>query len=42
VRAGDGIATVTADKPGDPFDRGARPPKLVVAGKDRRIVGSQA
>lgn len=37
----DEIVAVMPDKPGDPFDRGSRPKKVVVSGKTRRVVGSQ-
>jgi hypothetical protein len=37
----DEIISVQPDKPGDPFDQGARPKKVVVSGKSKRIIGSQ-
>jgi hypothetical protein len=37
----DEIITVQADRPRDPLDSGARPKKVVVSGKSKRIIGSQ-
>jgi hypothetical protein len=37
----DEIVAVQPDKPGDPFDRGSRPKKVVVSGRTRRVIGSQ-